>query len=109
MGELHMEDKKIKTKVLRPKFNNDLDIIELSRENIVDEIIISFGIISNCSLEDYESERMTFKQVIFKNVVFNKIKFKYIELMDVRFENCDLSNVDFNEASLHRVEFLNCK
>ena len=101
-----MEDKKIKTKVLRPKFDSDLDIIELSKENIEDESIFSFGTVSDCSLENHEADRVAFKQVIFKKVIFNKITFRRIEMVDVRFENCDLSNVDFNEASLHRVEFV---
>ena len=65
-----MEDK-IKTKVLRPNFDNALDIIELSRDNIVDEALFSLGTISDCSLENHEAERMAFKQVIFNNVVFN--------------------------------------
>jgi len=51
-----MEDKKKKTKVLTPKFDCDLDIIELSRENIMDEAIFSYGTISDCSLENHEAE-----------------------------------------------------
>jgi uncharacterized protein YjbI with pentapeptide repeats len=81
----------------------------LLEENLVDEVIFSFGTISDCSLENFEAERMTFKQVIFKKVTFNKVAFRRIELINVRFQNCDLSNVDFSEAILHRVEFLNCK
>ena len=38
---LYMEDKKIKTKVVRPKFDNDLDTIELSSENIIDMLLDS--------------------------------------------------------------------
>ena len=38
-----MQDKQLKTKVFRPIFDNELDIIELSRENIIDEAIFFFG------------------------------------------------------------------
>ena len=104
-----MENSKIKTKVLRPKLNNNLDQIELYRENITDEADFSFAIVSDCSLEKLDANKIAFKQVIFKNVIFNEIVFRCIDLVDIRFENCDLSNVDFSEGSLHRVEFINCK
>lgn len=108
-GGKYMEDKKIISKVLRPKFDSGLSRIELSAETIEDETLFSFGTICDCTLENHKADRMTFKQVILKNVIFNEITFRHIELIDVSFQNCDLSNVDFNEASLHRVEFINCK
>jgi len=90
-----MKDKKITTKVFRPDFENDLDIIALSGEKIADETMFSYGTILDCSLENQEAERITFKQVIFKKVIFNQTTFRRIELMNVRFENCDLSNADY--------------
>ncbi len=89
---------KITTKVFRPTLDEGMDIIDLSIEDIVDEAIFSFGTVCDCTLENYETEKITFKQVIFQKVVFNEITFRRIELINVRFENCDLSNVDFNEG-----------
>lgn len=80
-----MIEKKMKVKILKPKFDDELYIIELSRKNIVDENLFSFGIISDCLIENHEAKGMTFKQVIFKKVIFNKITFSHIDLVDVRF------------------------
>ncbi len=46
-----MKDKKTAAKILRPVFDDDLDVMELSRDSILDDAMFSFGIIGDCSLE----------------------------------------------------------
>jgi len=65
--------------------------------------------ISDTVIDNQEASKVSFDQVIFKNVTILESSLTGIELMDVIFERCDLSNVDFTNAIIHRTEFRSCK
>lgn len=70
---------------------------------------ISCCSISDTTIEHQDAHKVSFDQVIFKNVTITESSLTGIELMDVIFDHCDLSNVDFTNAIIHRTEFRNCK
>lgn len=56
-----------------------------------------------------EEERLSFDDVIFKDVSFSGSELKTAEFVDVVFDTCDFSNVKFQNAMFHRCEFVNSK
>lgn len=70
---------------------------------------ISCCTISDTVIDNQKADKVSFDQVIFKNVTIIESSLTGIELIDVIFDSCDLSNVDFSNAIIHRTEFRNCK
>ncbi|MFJ7935077.1 pentapeptide repeat-containing protein [Sporosarcina sp. NPDC096371] len=56
-----------------------------------------------------EDERLSFDDVIFKDVSFAGSELQAAEFVDVVFDRCDLSNVNFQNATFHRCEVVNSK
>lgn len=56
-----------------------------------------------------EGERLTFDDVIFKDVSFAGSDLSGSEFVDAIFDTCDLSNVNFQSAMFHRCEIVNSK
>lgn len=96
-------------KIISPKIT-DADLLlpkQIPSLRTKDEI--SYCSISDTIIEQQDAHKVSFDQVIFKNVTITESSLPGIELMDVIFDHCDLSNVDFTDAIIHRTEFRNCK
>ncbi|HKL11951.1 MAG TPA: pentapeptide repeat-containing protein [Clostridia bacterium] len=104
-----MKRKKKEFVILKPRLPKRSDLSNDMVESFGDEDIFYCKIFENCTIEDQNAEKVSFKQVLFRNVDFKKTILERVELEDVRFENCDLSNIELEGAIIHRAEFENCK
>lgn len=92
-----------------PKVAGELELILLDDELENGETYFRMGQIEEADINREITEKLSFDQVVFKNVSLESATLNHSEFLDVRFENCDLSNADFSDVSLHRVEFIQCK
>lgn len=63
--------------------------------------------LSNCQLEG--TKGVDFQYAYFDNVKAIDTYFKKLSLQDVRISKSDFANTEWEEASLYRVEFINCR
>ncbi|MEH1925491.1 pentapeptide repeat-containing protein [Nostoc sp.] len=63
--------------------------------------------LSNCQIEG--TKGVEFQYAYFDNVKSINTYFKKLTLQDVRIAKSDFANTEWEEASLNRVEFLNCR
>jgi uncharacterized protein YjbI with pentapeptide repeats len=65
-------------------------------------------ILENESYANQGAQHIGFDQVLFQHVRLNNTRLKKLQLLDSRLTACDLANAEWPEASLHRLELLDC-
>ncbi|HJT56285.1 MAG TPA: pentapeptide repeat-containing protein [Ktedonobacteraceae bacterium] len=65
-------------------------------------------LLENESFANQEAQHIGFDQVLFQNVRLNNTRLKKMQLLDSRLTACDLANAEWPEASLQRLELLDC-
>jgi uncharacterized protein YjbI with pentapeptide repeats len=65
-------------------------------------------ILENKSFANQEARHVGFDQVVFHHVRLNHTRLKKVQLLDSRLTACDLANGEWSEASLQRLELLDC-
>lgn len=73
-------------------------------EGYVEKVCFEGGVMMGA-----EGERLSFDDVIFKDMSFAGSDLQAVEFVDVVFDRCDFSNVNFQNATFHRCEIINSK
>lgn len=106
-GDSFMTKKKV-SKRQKPKLSVTHKAMQveaiLDNEGYIEKVRIDGGHMTGA-----EGERLTFDDVIFKDVSFAGSDLAGAEFVDVVFDTCDLSNVNFQSAMFHRCEIVNSK
>lgn len=98
-----------KKRIQPPRLPKDLSPCRGAFENLEDEDRLNCFEVSEETVEDIRSEKVEFRQGVFRNVVFKEVSFKGADLEDVEFEGCDFSNTNWRGVSVSRTVFKNCK
>ncbi len=92
--------------ILSPQIPVNLEKIEAVAA--ADDAIFKEGV-CRANMAAQKAQRVTFRQMVFKNAVFREVAFGSPDIGDVRFEGCDLSNASFDSAVIYRAEFSGCQ
>lgn len=96
-------------KIVPPKISPTLPLKPFSTIYSEEEPMLEMCKVVNDEAIEAFFDRPRFYNMEFDHCQFTNSDFSQVEFVDVRFTNCDLSNVNMTKASIHRVEFINCK
>lgn len=100
--------------IVRPALKPPMQPKKFAGRALPDPQLTSYGrysqlLLTNDQFNQQSAQRLTFDQMLCKQLGFQGSELSSIQVSDSRFLDCDLVNASWGKADFARVEFLSCR